>query len=81
MGLNHTTFLEAVNKRFGGILSEPLYCVATMLTARYKDRYFDADKKKGLREVLHIVHYTAGQDGNGHGDSAHRGREATDRRS
>jgi hypothetical protein len=29
-----------------------LYCVATMLDARYKDRYFDADKKQGLREML-----------------------------
>ncbi|KAK6306786.1 hypothetical protein J4Q44_G00237110 [Coregonus suidteri] len=47
-----STLLEAVNKRFGGILSEPLYCVATMLDARYKDRYFNADKKQGLREML-----------------------------
>ena len=38
---------EAVNKQFGGILSVPLYCVATMLDARYKGRYFDADKKQG----------------------------------
>ena len=45
--------LEAVNKPFGVILSEALYCVATMLDARYKDRYFDADKKQGLREMLH----------------------------
>ena len=37
-----TKVLEAVNK-----LSEPLYCVATMLDARYKDRYFDTDKKEG----------------------------------
>ena len=43
-----------MNKRVGGILSEPLYCVATMLDARYKDRYFDADKKQGLREMLEI---------------------------
>ena len=41
-----------------------------MLDAMYKDRYFDADKKEGLREMLHI----AGQHGNGHSDSAHRGR-------
>ena len=33
------------------ILSEPLYCVTTMLDASYKDRYFDADKQ-GLREML-----------------------------
>ena len=30
-----------------------IYCVANMLDARYKDRYFDADKKQGLREMLH----------------------------
>ena len=51
MGLKLTKVLEAVNKQFGGILSEPLYCGATMLVARYKDRYFDADKKQGLRET------------------------------
>ena len=43
---------EAVNKRFGAILSEPLYCVATMPDAMYKDPYFDADKTQGLREML-----------------------------
>ena len=42
-----------MNKRFGGLLSEPLYCVAPMLDAMSKDRYFDADKKQGLREMLH----------------------------
>ncbi|KAK6312450.1 hypothetical protein J4Q44_G00181140 [Coregonus suidteri] len=47
-----STLLEAVNKRFCGILSEPLYCVATKLDARYKDRYFDAHKKQGLGEML-----------------------------
>ena len=66
-----------MNKRFGGILSEPLHCVATMLEARYKDCYFDADKKQGLPEMLD----TAGQDGNGHSDCVHLGREATDRQS
>ena len=53
VGLKLTKVLEAVNERLGGFLSEPLYCVATMLDARYKDRYFDADKKRGLREMLH----------------------------
>lgn len=32
--------------------SEPLYSVATMLDARYKDSYFDADKKQGLPDML-----------------------------
>ena len=44
-----------------------------MVDARYKDRYFNADKKQGLREMLD----TAGQDGNGHSDSDHRGRGPT----
>jgi hypothetical protein len=30
-----------------------LYCVTTMLDAMYQDRYFDADKKQGLRVMLH----------------------------
>ena len=42
-----------MNKRIGGILSEPLYCVSTLLDARYKDRYFDGDEKRGLHEMLH----------------------------
>ena len=29
-----------------------LYCVATMLDARYEDLYFDADNKQGLCEML-----------------------------
>ena len=51
MGLKLTKVLKAVNKRFGGILSEPLYCVTTMLDARYKDHYFDVEKKQGLCEM------------------------------
>ena len=70
MRLKLTKVREAVNKRLGGILSEPLYCVATMLDARYKDRYFEAAKKQGLRGMLD----TAGQDGNSHSDRAHRRR-------
>jgi hypothetical protein len=53
VGLKLTKVPEAVNKKFGCILSEPVYCVATMLGAKYKDHYFDADKKQGLREMLH----------------------------
>jgi hypothetical protein len=45
--------LEAVNKRSGNILSELLYCVATMLDAMYEDCCFDEDKKQGLHEMLH----------------------------
>ena len=45
-----------------------------MLDARYKDRYADVEKKQGLRETLTD---TAGQDGNGHSDGAHRRRGPT----
>jgi hypothetical protein len=71
------TTVEAVSKRFGGILSEPLYCVATMLNARYKDRYFDADKKQGIREMLQTQLNKMETDR----VTAHRGREAMDRQS
>ncbi|KAG9261302.1 zinc finger BED domain-containing protein 4-like [Astyanax mexicanus] len=35
-----TTLLQAVNRRFSNIESEPLYAVATLVDARYKDRFF-----------------------------------------
>ncbi|KAE8296697.1 Fibulin-7 [Larimichthys crocea] len=46
------TLLEAVCKRFDGVQTEPLYAIATMVDARYKDRYFDPDKKEGARNML-----------------------------
>jgi hypothetical protein len=50
LGLKLAKVLEDVNKGFRGILSETIYCVATMLQARYTDRYFDTFQ--GLREML-----------------------------
>ncbi|XP_042610882.1 zinc finger BED domain-containing protein 4-like [Cyprinus carpio] len=47
-----TTLLEAVNHRFNGVHCEALYSVATMLDARYKDRYFDEEKKRSARNLL-----------------------------
>ncbi|XP_067252965.1 zinc finger BED domain-containing protein 4-like [Chanodichthys erythropterus] len=47
-----TTLLEAVNHRFNGMHCEALYSVATMLDARYKDRYFDEEKKRSARDLL-----------------------------
>ncbi|KAK0151882.1 Zinc finger BED domain-containing protein 4 [Merluccius polli] len=41
-----TTLLEAVNKRFDQIECDPMFCIATLLDARYKDRYFDEDVKQ-----------------------------------
>lgn len=36
------TLLEAVNRRFRDVESEPLYSVATLLDPRYKDRYAES---------------------------------------
>ncbi|XP_049326832.1 zinc finger BED domain-containing protein 4-like [Astyanax mexicanus] len=44
--------LEAVNTRFSDIYTEPLYCVATMVDPRYKDRYFAAEVKLQAQEML-----------------------------
>ncbi len=60
-----STLLEAVSDRFNGVQSEALYSVATMLDARYKDQYFDSDKKEGARS---FVNGTMGSDGQ-HGDA------------
>ena len=46
------TLLDAVNRRFADIQSEPLYCVATLLDARYKDRYFDRENKHRAHDML-----------------------------
>lgn len=49
------TLLKAVNDRFHGAQCEPLFSIATMLDARYKDRYFDADKKRSAPDLLLTV--------------------------
>jgi len=46
------TLLEAVSDRFHCVQGEPLYAIATMVDARYKDRYFDNDKKEEARNML-----------------------------
>ena len=46
-----------------------------MLDARYKDSYFDTDKKQGLREMLHTQLNKMETDS----DSSPRGREAIER--
>ena len=40
-----TALLEAVNKRFNLLEYDPMFCIATLLDPRYKDRYFDKDVK------------------------------------
>ena len=55
------SLLEAVCNRFNGVQSEPLYVIATMVDARYKDRYFDSDKKgEALNMLLSVVDEMAG---------------------
>ncbi|KAI4901092.1 hypothetical protein NFI96_010466, partial [Prochilodus magdalenae] len=44
--------LEAVNTRFSDIYTEPLYCVATIVDPRYKDRYFAAEVKLQAHEMF-----------------------------
>lgn len=45
------TLLEAVNKRFQDTESNPLYCIATILDPRFKEHYFDEEKKQRVREM------------------------------
>ncbi|XP_077063451.1 zinc finger BED domain-containing protein 4-like [Siphateles boraxobius] len=48
-----STLLDAVNRRFNDVESEPLYSVATLLDPRYKDRYFtNADTLRLGKEAL-----------------------------
>ncbi|KAJ8332474.1 hypothetical protein SKAU_G00426470 [Synaphobranchus kaupii] len=66
-----STLLEAVSDRFNGVQSEALYSVATMLDARYKDRYFDTDKKEGARNLLlKVVNEMVGGGDGQHGDAS-----------
>ncbi|CAI5678562.1 zinc finger BED domain-containing protein 4-like [Oreochromis niloticus] len=47
------TLLEAVNRRFRHVESEPLYTVATLLDPRYKDRYFTSvETSKQAKDAL-----------------------------
>ena len=41
-----TALLEAVNKCFDQIDYDSMFCIATFLDPRYKDRYFDEDVKQ-----------------------------------
>ena len=50
-----------------------LWTIDSMLDAMYKDRCFNADKKQGLREMLHTQLDKMKK------DCVHRGRGATDR--
>lgn len=62
--------LEAVHDRFKSVQSEPLYAIATMVDARYKDRYFDIDKKEGARNMLlKVVAEMAGDKGDQQGEA------------
>lgn len=68
-----TSLLEAVNKRFDQIEYDPIFCIATLLDPRYKDRYFDEDVKKRARATLetHLSSAAGAEDGARDGESAH----------
>lgn len=54
------TLLQALERRFSDIESEPLYTIATVLDPRYKDRYFSDEFKPQIRRLLsHILSPTA----------------------
>ncbi|KAK0134575.1 hypothetical protein N1851_029814 [Merluccius polli] len=68
-----TTLLEAVNKRFDQIECDPMFCIATLLDARYKDRYFDEDVKQRAQAILHahLLPAAGAEDETCDGESAH----------
>ena len=68
-----TTLLEAVNERFYQIECDPMFCIATLLDARYKDRYFDEDVKQRAQAILHahLLPAAGAEDETRDGESAH----------
>ncbi|XDV12369.1 hypothetical protein PO909_001064 [Leuciscus waleckii] len=47
-----STLLQAVSRRFSSIESEPLYAVATLVDARYKDRFFMGEETARRAKAL-----------------------------
>ncbi|KAJ8380963.1 hypothetical protein SKAU_G00017410 [Synaphobranchus kaupii] len=48
-----STLLEAVEKSFSQVETEPLYCIATLVDPRYKDRYFtNPDNLRQAKDAL-----------------------------
>ncbi|XP_039514865.1 zinc finger BED domain-containing protein 4-like [Pimephales promelas] len=47
-----STLLQAVSRRFSSIESEPLYAVATLVDARYKDRFFVGEETARSAKAL-----------------------------
>lgn len=61
IGTAKNTLLEAVNERFGGAFSKPLYYLSTILDPTVKDRYYDTVTKQAVvimlqKEVDKITH-------------------------
>uniref|UniRef100_A0A671P1N0 BED-type domain-containing protein n=1 Tax=Sinocyclocheilus anshuiensis TaxID=1608454 RepID=A0A671P1N0_9TELE len=44
--------LEAVQKQFRNTTSNHMCCIATVLDPRYKDKFFDADTKQQMHEMI-----------------------------
>ncbi len=64
------SLLEVVCNHFDGVQDVPLYAIATMVDARYKDHYFNSDKKRqALNMLLNVVEEMAGS-GDGHQEEA-----------
>lgn len=44
--------LEAVQKQFRNTTSNHMCCIATVLDPQYKDKFFDADMKRQMHEMI-----------------------------
>ena len=61
-----------------------MFCIATLLDPRYKDRYFDEDVKQHARAILdsHLLPAAGAEDGTRNGESTHhpqrRGNDLTE---
>jgi hypothetical protein len=46
-----TALSEALDRRFSQTDTDPLFCIASVLDPRYKDNFFDGDKKQGKKSA------------------------------
>ncbi|XP_051509970.1 zinc finger BED domain-containing protein 4-like [Myxocyprinus asiaticus] len=65
MKMFKTTLLEAVEKRFSDTELEPMYCLATILDPRYKDRYFSKTQSNIKYEKCFRMCYKQRQENRG----------------
>lgn len=60
-----TALLDAVNKRFASIESDPMFCISTLLDPRYKDCFFEEDAKARIRVEVAAQLERPGTEGGG----------------